>query len=102
MKKPPIAGMAGMFPTREACVLEFGPRCAAWIVRKFRRRLRRTGSVTFRAPVDAEIPDWFEIALAYLERRPERWAVVRRRTESGRSFVLARVLPQLPASLRAN
>jgi hypothetical protein len=61
---------------RAAYVVQFGPRCAAWLVGKFRKRLRR-GEVRFHLPISPDgVPPWFDLAVSYLaNHRSQKWQV---------------------------
>jgi hypothetical protein len=59
---------------RELYIAEFGPKCAGWLVRRFKKRIRVTGDFFVHLPVAEEIPPWFDIAISFLRRR-DRWRV---------------------------
>lgn len=63
--------------TRGAYVLAFGPRCAAWLVWKFRKTLHRYGAFRMYLPPEALEPPYLQIAIEYLARREcsLRWSV---------------------------
>jgi len=54
---------------RSMMVARFGPSCAAWLVGKHRRQIRRTGAVDLHIPWSAELPMWFALAVACLRER---------------------------------
>lgn len=76
----------------------YGPRCAAWLIRTFRRRIRKTGCVFFRIPEGEELPGWFRIAKDYLAGH-RRWEVEESREDSKRVFVIGRKRKPIPAAL---
>lgn len=59
----------------EAVVARDGPKCAAWLVRKHRRRIRREGAMPFTIDVNQRTPPWFLVAMQCLRRRAG-WNVV--------------------------
>jgi hypothetical protein len=52
-----------------------GHRAAAWLVRKHRRQLHRSGEMVFTIEFGQATPPWFRIAVEYLKRR-EGWSAV--------------------------
>ncbi len=79
-------------------VERFGPRCAAWLVRRFRRQVRKHRCFHVRCPKGAELPPWFRIARACLEKS-DRWCVGESEGVASRLFVF-RFLGRVPASIR--
>jgi hypothetical protein len=59
-------------------VTEFGPMCAAWLVRTHKKQFRgMIGRLRTVVPVAdiSKVRPWFFIALAYFRRRPKWWTV---------------------------
>ena len=50
-----------------------GPTAAGWLLFKHRASLRKTGSVDFQAPVGAQLPPYFRVAMAHLKTRKKSW-----------------------------
>ncbi len=60
---------------RAAFVARFGPECAAWLVRRFRKTIRFYGCFPLHLEAGEEEPGWFQIAIACLRGRTAKWSV---------------------------
>ncbi len=90
---------------RAAFVQRFGDECAAWLVRRFRKTIRRYGCFSMHLEAGEEEPNWLQIALAYLRKRSARWAVAVKTSRGRREYRVvwlgARRAPRdLPESIR--
>lgn len=70
---------------RAAYILEFGPRCAAWLVNRFRKRARN-GGFALHMTASQEQPEWFQIAIGYLKQHAKNWEVDERVERGIRRF----------------
>lgn len=61
---------------RAAFVARFGPECAAWLVWRFRKVIRRYGCFPMHLAAGEDEPNWFQLAIAHLRLRPSKWSVV--------------------------
>lgn len=60
--------------SREAFVLEFGPRCAAWMLWNRRRVLRTRGEASWCLSTEDIMPEWFSLGFEYLgKHRTRKW-----------------------------
>jgi hypothetical protein len=62
---------------RAAYVVTFGPRCAGWLVRRFRKNIKRTGGFSVHIKASEDDPPWFQIARDFLKQRTTKWGLVR-------------------------
>lgn len=53
-----------------------GPKAAAWLVKRFRLSLLLFGRARVEFPIGRERPEWFDLALRALRKRPHVWRVV--------------------------
>ncbi len=106
MNEPPFDLSNVSRETRETMIFEFGNRCAAWLlgIAAHRRRIRkRNGQIVFYLPASADLPPWFDYAIAYLEKyRSRTWSVEHHLYEYGtrkqRMFVVTRKRAPVPRS----
>ena len=85
---------------RAAFIVRFGPRCAGWLIRRMRRRLRAIGRLVLSFPTAGEdLPPWFDIAISFLESR-RGWLVERACRRGTRYFVVHRVPRAIPDVIR--
>jgi hypothetical protein len=61
----------------ELMVDEFGPQCAAWLVKSQKAKFRRDGTIrlVIQTAELEQVKPWFFLALAYLKRRAQWWKV---------------------------
>jgi hypothetical protein len=59
----------------EEVIKRDGPKASAWLVARYRRKLRREGEAQFHIDVNARTPPWFMVAVEFLKRRVG-WQVV--------------------------
>lgn len=105
-RKPPVIEIdvddvtpAGM---RAAMIWRFGPRCAGWLVNRFRRQIRVRGFFLVHGKVDPnEAPPWFQIAIGYLEKhRSVRWRVESEVRAGARWYRVTRRASEIPIVIR--
>jgi len=81
-KSPPeIAELDELTPeaVRAMYVDRFGARCAAWLVNRFRRQVKRSGAFQLQLGPGHDLPPWADIAITFLrDRRTSKWSVARR------------------------
>ncbi len=87
---------------RAAFVETFGPRCAAWLVNRFRKKVRAYGVIPLFMSASEEVPPWFQIATSYLERS-RKWEVDVQVSGGVRSYRIRWLyvrMREVPAALR--
>lgn len=73
--------------TRQLLTSQHGPRCAAWLARKFQDKLRRDGYFVARIEKGTEMPMWFSLAMRLFTQRAS-WAVREHTREGTRYFTV--------------
>ncbi len=68
---------------RALMLSQFGPSCAAWLMRDLdrrRKKAKRDFSTPFmcHVPKGVDRPMWFSLAVEYLRKRPSHWHVEER------------------------
>lgn len=85
---------------RKAYVVRFGPQCAAWLVNRFRRQLKKRGAFFLRAKVGEELEPWLRIARDFLrDHRSNKWVVEESSSGSTRYIAVRRRGRPIPMAL---
>lgn len=61
--------------SRRILTANHGPTCSAYLIRTFKRSIRKMGYFVSRIPAGEEMPMWYAIALRFLAEKSERWEV---------------------------
>lgn len=72
---PEIEEVEGNALAQKLLVEQHGPRCAAWLVWRFRRSIRAKGYFVAKLPRGAILPTWFSVAIACFKSRSRAWEV---------------------------
>ena len=71
---------------REALAAADGPKAAGWLVKRFKKSLKSTGSFEVTIPAGTPEPMWFRFALSVLRQRKKNWRIERYQQASSTLF----------------